>query len=445
MENLYKLYRDANQIDFKKVWQEGVFIFDSNVLLDLYRLPESAKEDLINVLKNKNFNKRIWIGFQVILEFLSNRLNIIGEQKNMFTKVNNITKEIEQKVVELNESFSIEIDKLNLKQRHSSINPETYINTKNLKKTTKVFRKFLKHLEDLEKEHMDVNDNDNLKDVVAEIFKNKIGKPFQKEELLQIYKEGDDRYSKNFPPGYMDAKKKDSYFYEDKEFIRKFGDLILWKEIIKEAKTKKLKYVVLITGDVKEDWWEEKRGKKIGARKELLNEIYQECPDLEVFHLYNPSTFLKFAKEEIDDKIKDSSISDIEELMNYDLNIKNLKKLQFKLKKSYINSIQRNLNFENHIENDEFNESEEVKRKIFNECIIKQYLSENINDSDLKTYNSNSEEKNNNEFYKSFYNDLKRNKFYKLRDDNSSLHEEDKKIYDKSYIHFKKNKSNNED
>ncbi|WP_426065396.1 PIN-like domain-containing protein [Flavobacterium sp. DSP2-3-1] len=54
MEKLYKIHRNSNQIDFQKIWKEGVFIFDSNVLLDLYRLPESAKNDLLGVLDSTN-------------------------------------------------------------------------------------------------------------------------------------------------------------------------------------------------------------------------------------------------------------------------------------------------------------------------------------------------------------------------------------------------------
>jgi hypothetical protein len=81
MEKLYKIHRNSNQIDFQNIWKEGLFIFDSNVLLDLYRLPESAKNDLLGVFRNENFNNRIWIGFQVMMEFLNNRLTVIGDQK----------------------------------------------------------------------------------------------------------------------------------------------------------------------------------------------------------------------------------------------------------------------------------------------------------------------------------------------------------------------------
>lgn len=81
IETLLKIHTDSEGVDFKRIWGEGIFVFDSNVLLDLYRLPESATKDLIGVLSNKGFNKKIWIGFQVLLEFLSNRHEAISDQK----------------------------------------------------------------------------------------------------------------------------------------------------------------------------------------------------------------------------------------------------------------------------------------------------------------------------------------------------------------------------
>lgn len=316
MEKLYKIHRNSNQIDFQKIWKEGIFIFDSNVLLDLYRLPESAKNDLVGVLRNEKFNNRIWIGFQVIMEFLNNRLTVIGDQKNMFSKIKILTEKLITEIENLSTTYKTEIEKLKLTQKHSLINPDEYINIDNLKQTTEVYIAFLKHLENLEIKQNDVNDTDDIKELIINIFNNKIGESFDKDNLESIYKDGTKRYETKIPPGFMDSKKEGSYFFEDKEYIRKFGDLILWKEIIKLSNDKKLKYVVLVTGDIKEDWWEEKRGKKIGARKELLNEIYTQCPELDVFHLYNTSTFLKFAKEEIDKTIKDSSISETLELIN---------------------------------------------------------------------------------------------------------------------------------
>jgi|GEM_PF-2488682 len=319
IDHLIKVHRELTEEEIKEIWKNGIFIFDSNVLLDLYRLPSTAKDDLIGVLQNENFNSRIWIGFQVALEFLNNRLNIIGEQKNMYSKVIKLTEDHVCKINELNEAYVKEIKKLNLTQRHSAIDPSAYINEDTISKSVKKFKKFQKYLKDSETEHIDVNNVDSIKDIIFQIFKDKIGEPFEKAELDKINKEGEERYKNSFPPGYMDMKKEGQHAYKELSFVRKFGDLYLWNEIMNYTNTSKSRYIVLVTGDVKEDWWEEKRGRKLGPRKELLNEIYSKCESLNRFHIYNTSTFLKFAKQELDNNIKETSIEDTQNLIDENL------------------------------------------------------------------------------------------------------------------------------
>ena len=36
--------------DFNKLWQECTFVFDTNILLNLYRYPKETSEDLIRKL-----------------------------------------------------------------------------------------------------------------------------------------------------------------------------------------------------------------------------------------------------------------------------------------------------------------------------------------------------------------------------------------------------------
>jgi len=92
----------------------------------------------------------------------------------------------------------------------------------------------------------------------------------------------------------------------------------LWKEIIEKAKSDNLKSMVLITGDIKPDWWYVQSGKRLGPKKELLNEIYTEAPSLECFYMYDTSNFLKFAKEKLALNIQDSSIAEAKELIELD-------------------------------------------------------------------------------------------------------------------------------
>jgi hypothetical protein len=315
LETLLKIHTDSKSLDFKEVWKNGIFVFDSNVLLDLYRLPESASRDLINVLKNETFNKKVWIGFQVILEFLSNRHEAISDQKNKFNTVKTLIDEALIQYEDVFETLSKELSKLKLKQRHSLIDPDKFLTPENVANGRRFLELFIEELSVLENKQSDVNDDDNIKDIVLNIFDGKIGEGFSKKELDEIYKLGEKRYENSIPPGYKDKTKQGSYTVEDREFVRKYGDLILWKEILRKASSEDISHVVLVTGDVKEDWWLEKRGKKLGPRKELLNEIYSEAPNLKTFYLYDTSSFLRYAKSELRLDISDTSINQAKDLI----------------------------------------------------------------------------------------------------------------------------------
>jgi hypothetical protein len=68
------------------------------------------------------------------------------------------------------------------------------------------------------------------------------------------------------PPGYKDKAKPGYYAVGDRELIRKFSDLVLWKEIIQQKQTKSLP-LCLSPEISKKIGGSEKRGKKLGPRK----------------------------------------------------------------------------------------------------------------------------------------------------------------------------------
>lgn len=315
IKKLIKIHNDSHSIDFEELWREGVFIFDANVLLDLYRLPVSAQKDLIDVLKNKEFNKRIWISFQALLEFLSNRHDALGDQKSKFEQVRRLLTESRTQYLEIFSKLSTSLSALKLKQRHSLIDPDKHINEGTITSGISFIDNFINSLSDLEPAQPSVTDADRIKDTVLEVFESKTGESLSNEELKFIYSEGERRYKDKIPPGYKDSDKTGSYFVGKNEYKRKFGDLILWQEIIKKAKKDKLKYIIFVTGDVKEDWWLEKSGKKLGPRKELLNEIYEAAPSLKAFYLYDTSRFLSHAREKLHVTIQESSIDETRRLI----------------------------------------------------------------------------------------------------------------------------------
>ena len=123
------------------------------------------------------------------------------------------------------------------------------------------------------------------------------------------------RYKNKIPPGFKDSTKNPStdYFYKGVEYKRKFGDLILWKQIIEKAKDENIKNVIFITDDEKEDWWyiaKENGDKAIGPLANLTHEIIENAK-IDLFHMYNTSAFFQAAKEFTSVEVQDVSIDEI--------------------------------------------------------------------------------------------------------------------------------------
>lgn len=317
MDDLFKSHRKLSEKDYSELWEKCTFVFDTNVLLDLYRLPENARNSLLKILTEGKIKNRIWIPFQVAMEFTYNRLDVISDQKNKFNSVKTIVNESIDKIRTLENEIQSQIQDLQLKKRHSVINPDSHINDKLFENIIKTLTEYLQKLNELEQKQPDVTDNDPLKSKVEDLFKAKIGECFSKDELEAIYKEGEIRYKDEVPPGYKDRSKPGLHLYQDRKILRKFGDLIVWKEIIKKAKEDKIEYIVFVISDSKDDWWQKERGKKIGPRYELLNEIYFSAPELKVFYMYDTSQFMKYSYDFLKIKVDEVSIQETKDIIEF--------------------------------------------------------------------------------------------------------------------------------
>jgi hypothetical protein len=320
ISSLLNTHRDLDEETLDKMWKQATFVFDSNVLLDLYRLPQNAKNELLGILQSPEIKERIWIGFQGLLEFLNNRHDTISDQKGKFVTVRS---KLEQAIASYTNTFKTlnsELAKLKLNTKHSLIDPKKFISQENIDAGIGFVHDFLENLDQLEKQQRDVHEKDDTKKHVIDLFKGKIGQGFNKEQIIEFYKDGENRYKNDIPPGYKDKSKPHSYTVLDIEYKCKFGDLLFWHEIIDKTHTEKLEYVILVTGDLKEDWWLEKRGKKLGPRKELLNEIHTKAPTLKAFHMYDTSNFLRRVGEIFKFNVSESTISETENLLASDRN-----------------------------------------------------------------------------------------------------------------------------
>ena len=284
MRTVIREYLELDKEEKEKLWKQSTFIFDTNVFLNLYRYSPKTREQLLNAFEQ--LKERIWMPYQVAYEFSKDRYEIIYESNERF------------------QSIRSEADKLvsSWKEELRTDSSDTDIS-----ELTDYLHQWIEKKE--KKNRLITNQNeDSILKKLLDLFDNKVGHPFSKEEMESIEKEGEIRYSNSIPPGYRDKKKVDN----------KYGDLLVWKEILKFARDQK-KDRIFVTHDQKEDWWNQLHGKTIGPRVELRKEFYDETN--QKFHMYSMSTFLATFVENTGKTIDTSTIDEIE-LFSYILNQK---------------------------------------------------------------------------------------------------------------------------
>jgi len=307
MKDIFAGYYKLTDEEFKTLWDKAIFVFDTNVLLNLYRYQSSTRDSLLTVIER--LAERVWIPYHVGLEYQRNRLKVIAAQHKRYSEVNNI-------VSKSISSMENELDGLQLKKRHSHINPDNLISG-----IEKIKSDFLSELAILEEKSISVNSIDEIRDRIDKLFSKKIGSPpSSQDDIDSLFKEADERYKKAIPPGFEDSSKDDKspdeFSYGGITYKRKYGDVIVWKQIVSHSKTNNLKDVIFITDDSKSDWWWkiDSNGKKtIGVRPELTDEISREA-GVERFFAYNTEGFLSYANQLLGAKVTEEAIEEVREL-----------------------------------------------------------------------------------------------------------------------------------
>lgn len=138
---------------------------------------------------------------------------------------------------------------------------------------------------------------------IADLYEGRVGRGFSEEELADIFKEGAERYKNNIPPGFADLKDK-----KDNSHRELYGDLIIWKEIIRESKDREMP-ILFVTEDIKEDWWEGSRGKTVGPLPALRREFFSETG--QIFHMYRVRTFIDQAGSMLNIRMNRESTDEI--------------------------------------------------------------------------------------------------------------------------------------
>lgn len=274
--------------EIRDILENGILVFDTNVLLNLYSYTKSTKEEVLNIMKK--YKNRLWMPYQVGWEFFNNRenkissvqggcdklLKFINDSKNGFDKL-------------LNDNY----------KRHP------YIDRKSI---SELFGNQLKAVSD-EIEKLKVQDpkydkNDTILKQLTQLYNKKVGDDYSIDEYKEIFNDGEKRYEQKTPPGFADLKEK-----KDQGPRHLYGDLIIWKQMIDKAKSTN-KDIIFISEDQKEDWYEKDSNK---PRRDLIKEFGTLTEGKRIL-IYSQELFLKNIDKYLGSDVGNDVITEVKDV-----------------------------------------------------------------------------------------------------------------------------------
>lgn len=294
-------YRSPLPEDYEQIFRAGMVVLDTNVLLNLYRSNSRTRTDTLEVLNS--LRERLWIPHQVLTEFWR-----IREQGSVRHHHNSRAREV-----------SAALDKVNRSAKDALKRWITEVHLKNDAEVTERISAALESLSctvaDVQELIQDqaakdalsgttVTNEDPVLGALETMLRGRIGEPLPPSEHAKAVQQAQERADEEIPPGYEDFKTKSPE--------QAAGDYLLWVQLLVEAKSRKCD-VLLVTGDVKRDWWIPQDGDlPARPRQELVVEM-RKAANVRLFML-SPGEFLSWADELLDLQVDESSVNDLKQL-----------------------------------------------------------------------------------------------------------------------------------
>lgn len=309
MRQYFRGYYAPSDEDFDELTKSATIVFDTNVLLDLYRR-SPVREVLLDFMQANR--GRLWLPHQVASEYHKHRVAEMLKQRGVYDELRESLTDAKSKV----------IAKINGYTRHLSLDVEELADA-----VTKCFDGIESTLSAQQNSHKDMPlgtssgpfDDEVLSRLTA-IYEDRVGPKYDNNAMEVVIKEGERRYAKQIPPGYADVGKPDD---------QRYGDLIIWRQMIDFAKAHSGP-LLFVTGDTKEDWWLRVSGKTISPRPELVAEMYDEANVL--WYMYSLEQFIDQVIARLDtDSDRSSIIKDASAIANRDATLDQLRAYAFEI------------------------------------------------------------------------------------------------------------------
>ncbi|ABS39914.1 PIN-like domain-containing protein [Clostridium botulinum] len=289
--------------------KEPIIIMDTNVWLDLYSLSPDTIRSIIESLSETEF---VWLPNEVYIEFKRHVKEKRDENINRYQK---LKEEICRLLSDNQNKANSVFNTYNRFKLPDVLEQNEFLKAEISKIQSEVSKKLEKiqanHSDNMALNGIDKN-SDCIEEYINELYLKCNAKRYSTMELLKIYEEGEKRYKYKIAPGFTDAKKKDNVSSEIPE--RKYGDLIIWKEILNLISSKD-KDIIFINNEKKSDWWVPEIVNKNRIPTVLKEEFQQNSANNNRFVMLTFDEFISHCGEELN--IHPQSILEVTERISF--------------------------------------------------------------------------------------------------------------------------------
>ena len=266
MKSKFRGYYHIHKEDLLDNFDNCLFVFDASALLDIFRLSKALTDQVLNVINH--YADKIKVPYHAAEEYNAH--------------INDVLEDQYKKIEEAKKNFQCFEHSINAKRN------QPYISEKATRLMQRLKSQIEKDFDSQSQYIMDELIYGNLQNRISNLLDQKVLEPFPQDKIKELEEEGAKRYEAKVPPGFKDASKHSN----------QYGDYINWREILELAKDSK-KSIIFISNDLKNDWIEEVRGKKLGPHHTLSQEFYRTTGEREgqLFYIYTLDAFLEFIQD----------------------------------------------------------------------------------------------------------------------------------------------------
>lgn len=216
---------------------EYLISYDTSTLLDLYRLSEKSRNEVLSLIEEIGVKVDHFLPYYVAFEVAKNK--------------ERAKKDLEEKLTDIKSKF-------NSFKKSLSGNVRAGGYSTPFEDLSRELNNSLSDIQDsIDRQANAIRSSNSrvssLFDSISKIFTGKVTEKLDQSDIGRIVLSGKERYKAKIPPGFSDDSKSDYVNFFGTPVESKYGDLIIWEELIANCLDKR-KNLIFITSDQKPDW-----------------------------------------------------------------------------------------------------------------------------------------------------------------------------------------------